>query len=79
MEHLFAVAKLFSEMNYLLTYQSRRLPKKAIEKKLPEITIFSWNAVLSNIYFTTIAENSNIYFFIKSAHFFNKSTPHLGD
>ena len=25
------------------------MPKKATEKKLPEITIFSWNAVLSNI------------------------------
>ena len=39
------------------------IAKKSNEKKLPEITIFSWNAVLGNIYFTTIAENSNIYFF----------------
>ena len=56
-----------------------RLLKRAIEKKLLEITIFLWNAILGNICFTTIAENSNIYFFIKSTHFFSKITPHLGD
>ena len=46
--------------------------KKQLKKILREMTIFSWNAVLGNISFTKIAENSNIYFFIKSA-------PHLGD
>ena len=45
--------------------------KKQLKNKLPEITIFLWNVVLDNIYFTTIAE--------KSKHFFNKITPHLAD
>ena len=78
MENLFAVAKLFSEMNYLLTYQSGQLPKKAIEKKLPEITIFSWNAILGNIYFATIGENSNIYFLSKVHTFLTKVHPIQG-
>ena len=53
------------------------IAKKSNLKQLPEITIFLWNAVLGNIY-TAIAENSNIYFFFKSTHFFNKITAHMG-
>ena len=44
------------------------IAKKSNEKKLPEITIFSWHAVLGNIYFTAIAENSNIYFFYQKLY-----------
>ena len=43
--------------------------KKKLKKLLRETTIFSWNAVLGNILFTKIAENGNIYFFIKITHF----------
>ena len=52
------------------------IAKKNNEKKLLEVTVFSWNAVLGNIYFITIAENSNIYFFYQKYTLFKqKYTP----
>ena len=60
----------------LLAVQS--IAKNSNEKKLPEITIFSWNAILilGNIDLTKIAKNSNIYFsYQKCTLFKQKYTP----